>query len=153
MKLQAFLLFLHLASVVLWVGGMFFAYVCLRPTAVKLFEPPQRLRLWRGVFARFFVWVWGAVVLIPASGLLMFSQAGFAGAPLSWHLMLATGVLMIAIFVYVASVPYAVLQRAVDAEDWKAGATALNRIRQCICVNLLLGFLTIAIATLGRTLV
>lgn len=42
MKLPSFLLFLHLAGVVLWVGGMFFAYVCLRPTAVKLFEPPQR---------------------------------------------------------------------------------------------------------------
>lgn len=153
MKLQSFLLFLHLASVVLWVGGMFFAYVCLRPTAVKLFEPPQRLRLWRGVFARFFVWVWAAVTLIPVSGLIMFSQAGFADAPLSWHLMLAAGVVMIAIFVYVATGPYAVLQRAVDAEDWKAGGAALNRIRQCIGVNLLLGFLTIAIATLGRALV
>ena len=152
MNLQPFLLFLHLASVVLWVGGMFFAYVCLRPTAVELFEPPQRLRLWRGVFSRFFVWVWGAVVLIPASGLIMLGQTGFAAAPLSWHLMLSTGFIMVGIFIYVATGPYAALERAVDAEDWKAGGAALNRIRQWVGANLLLGVATIAIATLGKWL-
>lgn len=150
MNLQPLLIFLHLASVALWVGGMFFAYVCLRPAAAELFEPPQRLRLWRGVFARFFVWVWGAVVLILASGLIMIGKAGFAGAPLSWHLMLTLGTVMIGIFIYVVTGPYAMLERAVDAEDWKAGGAALNRIRQWVAVNLLLGFLTIAIATLGR---
>jgi uncharacterized membrane protein len=150
MNLQPFLLFLHLASVVLWVGGMFFAYVCLRPAVVELFEPPQRLRLWRSVFARFFVWVWGAVILIPASGLIMLGKTGFAGAPLSWHLMLTLGLLMIGIFIYVATGPYAVLERAVEAEDWKAGGAALNRIRQWVGTNLLLGFLVVAIATLGR---
>ena len=150
MNLQPFLLFLHIACVVLWVGGMFFAYVCLRPTVVELFEPPQRLRLWRGVFARFFVWVWGAVLLIPVSGLVMFGAVGFAGAPLRWHLMLATGFVMVGIFVFVATVPYVALSRAVAAEDWKAGGAALNRIRQWVGVNLLLGTVTIAIATLGR---
>ena len=152
MNLQPLLVFLHLASVALWVGGMFFAYVCLRPTAVELFEPPQRLRLWRGVFSRFFVWVWAAVALIPASGLTMLLQAGFANAPLNWHLMLTTGLIMIGIFIYVATFPYAVLQRAVDAEDWKAAGAALNRIRQLIGINLVLGFVTIAIATLGQWL-
>ena len=152
MNLQPLLLFLHIACVVLWVGGMFFAYVCLRPTVVELFEPPQRLRLWRGVFARFFVWVWGAVVLIPLSGLMMFAAAGFAGAPLRWHLMLATGFVMVGIFVFVATGPYVALGRAVAAEDWKAGGAALNRIRQWVGINLLLGTATIAIATLGRWL-
>ena len=152
MNLQPFLLFLHLASVALWVGGMFFAYVCLRPTAVELFEPPQRLRLWHGVFARFFVWVWAAVVLIPASGLVMLIQTGFAHAPLSWHLMLTTGLVMVGIFVFVATGPYVLLKRAVGAEDWKAGGAALNRIRQWIGINLALGFVTIAIATLGQWL-
>lgn len=152
MNVQPLLLFLHLASVALWVGGMFFAYVCLRPTAVDLFEPPQRLRLWRGVFSRFFVWVWLAVALIPASGLIMLLQVGFANAPLNWHLMLTTGLVMIGIFIYVAMLPYATLQRAVDAEDWKTAGAALNRIRQLIGINLLLGFVTIAIATLGQWL-
>lgn len=149
MNLQPLLLFLHLASVVVWVGGMFFAYVCLRPTALELFEPPQRLRLWRGVFARFFVWVWAAVTLIAASGLTMLGQHGFAAAPLGWHLMMSSGLLMIAIYIYVATVPYRALARAVDAENWPAGGTALNRIRQLVGINLLLGLVTLGFASLG----
>ena len=42
---------LHILGAVVWVGGMFAAYVCLRPAAGAL-EPPQRLKLWRGFFAR-----------------------------------------------------------------------------------------------------
>lgn len=150
MNLQPLLLFLHLAGVVVWVGGMFFAYVCLRPVAMELFESPQRLRLWRGVFSRFFVWVWWAVTLIAASGMVMIGLHGFGAAPLNWHLMLASGVAMIAIYVYVVTGPYAALQLAVDAENWKAGGAALNRIRQMVGVNLVLGLLTIAVATIGR---
>ena len=153
MSLEPLLRFLHLASVTAWVGGMFFAYVCLRPVAAELLEPPQRLRLWRGVFARFFPWVWGAVVLIPLSGLAMIGRVGFGAAPVNWHLMMTVGLMMVAIYIYVFAVPYAALKRAVDAQDWKAGGAALGRIRQCVGLNLALGFLTIALATLGRWLV
>lgn len=140
-------LFLHLVGVVSWVGGMFFAYVCLRPVAALLFEPPQRLRLWRNVFSRFFVWVWLALALIVVSGLLML---GFVKAALHLHLMLLLGLSMGGIFIYVVTGPFARLDQAVNGEDWKAGAAALNRIRQCVGLNLTLGFLTIALATLGR---
>ena len=37
--------FLHLLGVLIWVGGMFFAYMALRPAAAQLLEPPQRLTL------------------------------------------------------------------------------------------------------------
>ncbi len=144
--------FLHLASITLWVGGMFFAYVCLRPVAAELLDPPHRLRLWQRVFARFFVWVWGAVILIPVSGLVMLTRVGFDAAPLNWHLMLMIGLAMIAIYLYVFFGPYAALKRAVAADDWKAGGAELGRIRQAVGINLMLGFLTIAIATLGRWL-
>jgi len=152
MNLHSLLLFLHLVGVVVWIGGMFFAYVCLRPTIGELFEPPQRLQLWRGVFARFFFWVWWAVALIAASGMIMFGQYGGSAAPPGSHLMLASGMLMIAIYIYVTSVPYPALRRAVDAGDWKAGGAALNRIRQMVGSNLLLGLLTLGFATLGRYL-
>ena len=149
MTLQPLLLFLHLTGVAVWVGGMFFAYVCLRPTALELFEPPQRLRLWHGVLARFFFWVWWAVALIAASGLTMLGQYGFAAAPPGWHLMTASGLLMMAIYVYVASVPFRALRQAVAAENWPAGGAALNRIRQMVGINLGLGLLTVGFATLG----
>ncbi|WP_200915878.1 CopD family protein [Jeongeupia sp. HS-3] len=150
MPLESLLSFLHIASVTIWVGGMFFAYACLRPAAAALLEPAQRLRLWRAVFGRFFVWVWIAIALILASGLAMLLQLGFAAAPRNWHLMLTSGLVMIAIFAYVYAGPYAALVRAVEAEDWKAGGAALGRIRQAVGINLALGVLTIAVATLGR---
>ncbi|WP_420991437.1 CopD family protein [Cupriavidus sp. 30B13] len=152
MSLDPVLRFLHIAGATLWVGGMFFAYVCLRPAAGTLLEPPQRLRLWRGVFARFLAWVWVAVVVIAASGAVMIAQVGMAAAPVHWHLMLGTGLLMIVIFVYVFAGPYGALRRAVDAQDWPAAGAALARIRQAVGLNLLLGVLTIAIATLGQLL-
>ena len=64
-------LLLHVLSVVVWVGGMFFAYMALRPVAASVLEPPQRLTLWAGVFGKFFPWVWGSVVLLLGSGLHM----------------------------------------------------------------------------------
>lgn len=150
MNFHPLLLCLHVLSVTVWVGGMFFAYVCLRPAAVEVLEPPQRLRLWNKVFARFFVWVWVAVLLIPVSGLLMLAGNTLHGMPLHWLLMLLSGLVMIVIFLMVVAAPYAKLARAVANEDWPAGGAALNRIRQLVGVNLVLGGLTIAIATLGR---
>ena len=152
MKLLAVLLMLHILGVVVWVGGMFFAYVCLRPVLAEQLDPAARLRLWRGVFARFFIWVWWAIALIAASGLILIAKHGFANSPLNWHLMMASGTVMIAIFVFVAKFLYPVLCRAVDAEDWKVGGSALGRIRQMIGANLILGLLTIAIATMGNFL-
>lgn len=150
--MRELLLFLHVAGVVLWVGGMFFAHQCLRPVAVSVLEPPARLRLWRGVFARFFPWVWIAVVTLVAAGLGMFAEVGMVGAPLHWHLMMMLGFAMAAIFVFVYFSPYQALIRAVEAEAWPAGGAALGRIRQLVGINLVLGIATIATATLGRLL-
>ncbi|MEJ1958254.1 MAG: hypothetical protein WDM70_01360 [Nitrosomonadales bacterium] len=47
---MAFFKLLHLLAVILWVGGMFFAYVVLRPSAVEILQSPERLRLWDKVF-------------------------------------------------------------------------------------------------------
>ena len=45
---------LHLLGVVVWVGGMFFAHMALRPAATELLEPPQRLPLLQATLMRFF---------------------------------------------------------------------------------------------------
>lgn len=36
-------LILHILAAVIWVGGMFFAYVVLRPVAAGQLQPPLRL--------------------------------------------------------------------------------------------------------------
>ncbi len=148
MKLHHILLFAHLAGVIVWVGGMAFAHFCLRPAALPL-PPAQRLGLWSGVFGRFFPIVWLAIAVIVASGFAMLLEVGFAQAPRSWHLMAAVGLVMAGIFASIWFGPWRALQQAVAAESWAQGAQALNLIRQRVTINLVLGVLTVLLATLG----
>ena len=141
---------LHVLGVVVWVGGMFFAYLALRPVAASVLEPPQRLTLWAGVFGKFFPWVWGSVALILATGLYLLMVFGGTGAPHYALAMFALGLVMMAIFAHVFFAPYGRLKRAVAAQDWKAGGAALAQIRQLVGLNLSLGLLTIAVVFLGR---
>ena len=143
-------LLLHLAGVVVWVGGMFFAYMALRPVVAPLLEPPQRLRVWAGVFGKFFAWVWLSVVLIAGSGVYMLMQLGGHSAPLYVWVMLVLGVVMMLIFAHVFFAPYRKLLRAVAAQAWQDGAAALNQIRVLIAANLGIGLATIVVALLGR---
>ncbi len=145
-------LLLHVLGVVVWVGGMFFAYMALRPVAAAVLEPPQRLSLWSGVFDRFFPWVWVSVVLILLSGLHMLMVFGGVAAPHYALTMLVLGVVMMLIFGHVFFSPYKKLKRAVAAQDWKAGGAALGQIRQLIGINLTLGLVTIAVVYVGRAL-
>lgn len=143
---------LHVLGATVWVGGMFFAYVALRPAAASVLEAPQRLSLWRQTFARFFPWVWVSVALILASGIHMIAGLGGSAAPLHALAMMATGLAMMAIFAHVWFAPWPRLVRAVEASDWAAGGRALGQIRRLVGVNLVLGLLTLTLATAGRLL-
>lgn len=143
------LLFLHVLAVVIWIGGMFFSHVCLRPAAMAVLDGPPRLRLWLAVFERFFPIVWVAVVAVVVSGALLLARVGMAQAPKGWHLMMTLGLVMAAVFVHVQLGPYAAFRRAMAAEDWAAAAAQQGRIRSRVSFNLVLGVITIACATLG----
>jgi uncharacterized membrane protein len=141
----------HVLGAVVWVGGMFFAYVALRPAAAALLEPPQRLPLWQEAFRRFFFWVWLSVAGILLSGLWMIElYGGFGAVGLYVHAMLAIGVAMMLIFGHVYFSPYRRLTRLVQEKDWKGAGQALGQIRKLVAINLTLGLLTIAVATAGR---
>jgi len=143
--------FLHLIGVVIWVGGMFFAYMTLRPAAAALLEPPQRLPLWQATLSRFFTWVWVAVALIVVSSAWMLvALGGMKSVGVYVHVMLAIGVVMMAIFAHVFFAPFRRLTRAVEAKDWPAGGAALGQIRKLVGLNLILGLVTVAVAILGR---
>jgi uncharacterized membrane protein len=146
---------LHVIAAVIWVGGMFFAYMFLRPVAASQLEPPARLTLWVGVFGRFFPWVWASIAVILASGFwIIFAVYGGMGAVgLYVHAMLGLGVLMMLIFFHVFFAPYGRLKRAVAAQDWPVGGKALSQIRVLVGINTLIGLLTLAIGAAGRYLV
>ena len=143
---------LHMLGIVVWVGGMFFAYIVLRPAAVNALEPPHRLRLWVETLGRFFQWVWVSVAIILGTGVHMIMALGGVNAPLHARTMTILGVIMMMIFAHVAFAPYAQLRRAVAASDWPAGGAALGRVRRLVGVNLVLGAITLTVAILGRLL-
>jgi uncharacterized membrane protein len=142
--------FIHLLAVVVWVGGMFFAYMALRPAAVEVLQPPERLRLWDRTFHRFFKWVWLAIVLLALSGLYMIHLiGGLSQSPLHVQLMLGMGSAMIAIYLYVYFGQYAKLAKRVAQQDWPGAGASLAIIRKLVALNLALGLLTVGVAKLG----
>ncbi len=142
---------IHLLAVLIWVGGMFFAYMVLRPAAVDTLQPPERLRLWDAVFHRFFNWVWGALGVILATGLYMIYQyGGIAHVPQYVHVMLFLGLVMACIYGYVFFGCYVPLNLHVDKERWKEAGEILGKIRKLVAANLTLGLLTIAVVEFGR---
>lgn len=138
---------LHVLAALVWVGGMFFAWMVLRP---RRWPPlrPARLKLWAEVFPRFFVWVWVAVVLLPISGvgLIHLRFSGFETAPRYVQVMMGLYVVMTALFIRIQSLQLPALRQAVAAEDWPAGATTLGNIRKLVGINLIIGLLLVAVA-------
>ena len=142
---------LHVLSIAIWVGGMFFAYVFLRPVAASQLEPPFRLNLWRGVFSRFFPIVWIAIILTPLTGIMLtMPHGGFANAPLYIHIMTLLGIIMILIFLHVFFAPFKRLKRCLDESDIPAAAKQLNTIRIMVGINTTLGVITMLVATAGK---
>lgn len=145
------LMALHLIAAVVWIGGMFLAYTCLRPAAGGL-APAVRGPLWHGVLRRFLATVWVAVVVLPASGyrLSALRFGGLADAPIYVHAMQGIGWVMIALFLYLYFGPYRRLGHAVSGGDTRAAGTALGGIRRVVQINLGLGMVLLVVVAAGR---
>ncbi|MGE8179059.1 CopD family protein [Pseudomonas fluorescens] len=140
---------LHVLAALIWVGGMFFAWMVLRPAAMKALEGPARLKLWVEVFQRFFVWVWVAVVILPISGvgLIHLRFSGFETAPRYVQIMMGLYLVMTALFIRIQALNLPELRKAVLTEDWPTGAAMLGKIRRLVGINLSLGLLLVAVAS------
>jgi len=150
----ALALSLHVLSAVIWVGGMFFAYLVLRPIAAIQLTPAQRLTLWSNVFAKFFPWVWAAIILLIGTGFWLisvkFGGMQFVGAHI--HIMMSLGILMALIFMHIFFAPTRRLTQAVSEHNWEEAAKHMATIRLLIGINLSFGLIVITVATSGRYL-
>ena len=145
MTIYAGLKALHLLCAVVWVGGMFFAYVVLRPSLAAI-EAPQRMLLNTRVFKKFFLVVWHAMPLILLSGGAMIAlQWDMATAPWQIHAMIGLGLVMAAVFLAIFFGPYRQFRRTIDRNRM---ASSLDNIRKLIGVNLVLGVVTVIVAGL-----
>jgi len=145
---------LHILATVIWVGGMFFAHMILRPSAVEKLEPPQRLPLWVAVFKRFFFWVWIAVIILPVTGYWMIYGVfgGMENTGLYVKIMHLVGWVMVFIYSYIYFQPYQALKVAVAEQNYPEGGKQINTIRLLVTTNLILGLGTSIIASGGKYL-
>lgn len=139
---------LHLLAALVWVGGMFFAWMVLRPAIIAALKGPSRLKVWVQVFPRFFVWVWAAVIVLPITGIgmIQLNFTSFETAPRYVQIMMGLYVVMVALFLRIHSLQLPELQRAVEAEQWSEGVAALGRIRRLVGINLIIGLAVVVIA-------
>lgn len=142
---------LHILAAVIWVGGMFFAYMNLRPAAAQLLTPEQRLPLWATALSGFFNWVWLSIAILLISGITMIALYGGMGAVgIHVHIMLLVGIFMMLIFMHVFFNPHKKLRLAVHEHDWVSARNYLEQIRKLVLLNLVLGIIIILVAVSGR---
>lgn len=146
MNVWGWVLAVHVLCAVIWVGGMFFAYVVLRPS-ISVLEPIQRIALHTQVFRRFFLIVWHVMPLILLSGFaaLFGLFGGPATAPWNISVMMLLGLIMSAVFLLIVFGPYARFRRTTDRTTIVA---SMDRIRKLIAINLVLGIVTVVVALL-----
>ncbi|WP_322628574.1 CopD family protein [Halothiobacillus sp.] len=139
--MNALITTLHSLAAILWIGGIFFAFMVLRPVSTML-EPPARLQLWSAVFARFFPWVWVFVAVLVVTGYAdLYLRFDGLHAPGYLVAMQVIGWIMILLFAWLAFVLVGRLHRAVREQRWPDAGAAMVPIRQIIAINLLLGIL------------
>lgn len=143
---------LHVLGAVLWVGGMAFAFVALRPVLAGL-PAPERLVQFEEAMRRFFLIVWHAMPILLATGwaLLFGWYGGFKGAGWHIHLMHLTGLVMAAVFLALFLGPFRALRRARAAGDLPTAGTRAASVRRLVVINLALGLFTVAIASWGQS--
>ncbi len=137
---------LHILCAVIWVGGMFFALMIVRP-GLAVLEPPQRVALHHRSFRRFFRVGWPARALILGAGVAMLVGVYGGFAPLPWNVnaMMALGLIMAVVFAAIVFGPYRRFRAAVGTAR---ALEAAERIRKLIAVNLILGVIVTVLAAL-----
>ena len=147
MNYVGWLLTIHLLGAALWVGGIGFLLLILRPS-VAVLEPSARLALHAQVFARFFRMLWHVVPLVLATGyaVLFGFYGGFKGVSWPVHLMHLTGLMMTLLFLIIFFVPFRALRLAAADANLAVGVAAMARLRMLASINLALGIVTLAAA-------
>jgi uncharacterized membrane protein len=152
---MALALAFHAVAATIWVGGMFFLYMVLRPsTGTTAFDMEARLALWHRALRRYFVWVWLSIVALLTSGfsVVFFGYGGPVALRAYLRAMMMIGMTMTALHLWLYFAPWRRFRRALQAADWSQAAIRLPRIQILIGVNLLLGLLNLALGASGRYL-
>jgi uncharacterized membrane protein len=149
---------LHLIAGIVWLGGMTFMLVALRPAVMAQMEPQARARLMAMVWGRFFPVVLGAIVVLFTTGTNLYTTTfrsikaatGAGSVPMGWNLMLVAGLAMMLIFGHIFFAGYRKFKGALARDDWAVVAAASTQVHRLMVVNFALGwFAVIAVRLVG----
>lgn len=131
---------LHVLGAVVWVGGLFFMLLIMRPAIASL-DAPQRVDVYRAAFHRFLRMLWVVIpgMLITGYAMMFGEYGGFTDGNWNLHLMHMLGLGMAALFVTIWFGPYQPFRRG--------QGRAIDLIRPLLMTSLILGLATIVIAT------
>lgn len=149
---------LHLVAAIVWLGGMTFMLLAMRPAVQALMEGPARAQLMLRIWQRFFIAVWVSVALLLFSGSKMYAEvfraareaSGTGSVPLGWQVMALLGVAMMLVFGHIFFAGFRRFKRAVAAAQWPLAAQAAAQIHKLMVLNFVLGWLAIAAVRLLR---
>ena len=140
----------HVLSVIIWVGGMFFGQVAVRP-AMRGMDTLAAARFWCVLLGRFLPWAWTAIVVLLASGTYMVFNSfdGFSELPWFVQFMMGVGIFMMMLTGHLSFSAFKKLKRAVAAGDAALAEKPLRQIRVIMDVSLILGLLIVIVVMMG----
>ena len=149
---------LHLIAGIVWMGGMTFMLLALRPAALASLDAQPRALLMAEVWRRFYALVLLAIILLFATGTHMYTTTfraaklatGQGSVPLGWNVMLVLGLSMMLIFGHIYFAGFKKYRRAVAAGEWPVAAKAAGLMHTMTLVNFTLGWLAILAVRLVR---
>ena len=149
---------LHLTAGIVWMGGMTFMLLALRPAALASLDAQPRALLMAEVFKRFYVLVLLAIALLFTTGTHLYTATfraaklatGQGSVPLGWNVMLVLGLAMMLIFGHIYFAGFKKYKRAVAAGQWPIAAKVAGLMHTMTLINFTLGWLAILAVRLVR---
>ncbi|HJU27893.1 MAG TPA: DUF4149 domain-containing protein, partial [Candidatus Binataceae bacterium] len=109
-------LFIHVAAVIIALGGSLFSTFALTPILIQELDPPARLKVARRVIRRLGAIVLGALVVLIFTGILNVIFIGTFSELLAFKLLLVALVIVLALYQY----------GNIGAQIWDVGAAGPN---------------------------
>ena len=143
----------HVLAVIVWIGGMFFGFVALRP-AMRDMDTLAAARFWCALLSRFLPWVWAAIVVLLVSGTYMVFNGfgGFRQLPWFVQFMMGIGIFMMMLTGHLTFSAFKKLKRALAASNGALASKTMQQIRLVMDVNLLLGIVVVIVIMSGAYL-
>lgn len=145
----------HLISVVIWIGGAFFFDLILQPAAAQL-DPPQAGKLNQSTVQRFSPVAWGSIIIIIITGLIRAAGRGVLsldvlfntlyGNLLLGKIVLVVIMVIIGVIITMTGIRMMRLASSPEGPPREEILAAQARIKTLSEINLVLGFIAIFLA-------